>query len=215
MTFLKSVLTGRATRTLLLALGIAVLTTAELAKAQGYGVQPGDTLRIEVLEDPSLNRTVLVGPDGRISMPQAGNLNASGRTVDAIQGELTSRLSGAFAATPNVYVSLEQLAPRLAPSVQSPTDELIGVYVMGEANTLGRIEVEPGTNVLQMFAMMGGFTKFAATKRVQLRRTDPISGKEMIYKLNYSAIESGTGGNGLTTLLDGDVIVVPQRHLFE
>ena len=45
---------------------------AHQAQAQGYQIRAGDTLRIEVLEDSSLNRTVLVAPDGRISMPQAG-----------------------------------------------------------------------------------------------------------------------------------------------
>ncbi len=118
MNYLKSTLAGGAglptiLRTLLL--GLAVLSglfTSGTAEAQGYGVQPGDQLRIEVLEDPSLNRTVLVAPDGRISLPQAGSLRASGRTVEAIQSDLTGRLAGAFASPPNVYVSLAQIAPR-------------------------------------------------------------------------------------------------------
>ncbi len=92
---------------------------------------------------------------------------------------------------------------------------MIGVYVVGEANKSGLIEVAPNTTVLQMFAVMGGFTKFAATKRIQLRRTDPASRTEKVYRLNYRAIEAGTDRNGLATLMDGDVIVVPQRRLFE
>ncbi|SNR71766.1 polysaccharide biosynthesis/export family protein [Puniceibacterium sediminis] len=216
MTFLKSILSGRATRCLLLLLGLAGFAVAGIADAQGYSVQPGDTLRIEVLEDPSLNRTVLVAPDGRISIPQAGSLEASGRTVEAIESDLISRLAGAFAAAPNIYVSLEQLAPREPSAAFSPqAPALIGIYVMGEANSPGLTEVATGTTVLQMFAVMGGFTKFAATKRIQLRRTDPVSRTETIYKLNYPAIEAGTDPNALTTLLDGDVIVIPQRRLFE
>ncbi|WP_246107485.1 polysaccharide biosynthesis/export family protein [Puniceibacterium confluentis] len=210
--------TATALRSLVLALGLAGLG-ATGAAAQGYGVKPGDTLRIEVLEDPSLNRTVLVAPDGRISMPQAGSMRASGRTVEAIQSDLTGRLAGAFAAMPNVYVSLEQLAarePRVQRAPSAPAAKpVIGVYVMGEASRPGRIEVAPGTTVLQMFAMMGGFTKFAATKRIQLRRTDPASQAETVYKLNYPAIEAGEASGGQATLMDGDVIVVPQRRLFE
>jgi polysaccharide export outer membrane protein len=61
---------------------------------------------------------------------------------------------------------------------------------------------------------MGGFTRFAATKRVQLRRTD-ANGAETIYPLNYDAIEAGTSPNGAAVLVDGDVIMVPQRRLFE
>ena len=55
---------------------------AQQAQAQGYQIRAGDTLRIEVLEDSSLNRTVLVAPDGRISMPQAGTLSVRGQSVE-------------------------------------------------------------------------------------------------------------------------------------
>jgi polysaccharide biosynthesis/export protein len=87
--------------------------------------------------------------------------------------------------------------------------------VVGEAAKSGKIGVAPGTTVLQFFAEMGGFSKFAATKRIQLRRTDAKTGEETIYNLNYDAIEAGSSGAGSTTLADGDVIVVPQRKLFE
>ncbi|KMK63819.1 polysaccharide biosynthesis/export family protein [Puniceibacterium sp. IMCC21224] len=215
MTFLKSIMAGRAIAAVVF-LALALWGATGPAAAQGYGVKPGDTLRIEVLEDPSLNRTVLVAPDGRISVPQAGSLRASGRTVEAIQSDLTGRLASAFAATPNVYVSLEQLRPRDPYVARTPEEPpVIGIYILGEANKPGLIEVAPGTTVLQMFAMMGGFTKFAATKRIQLRRTDTATHTENVYSLNYPAIEAGKDRNGLTSLMDGDVIVVPQRRLFE
>lgn len=194
-------------------LACIVMLPALTAAAQGYSIRPGDTLRIEVIEDPSLNRTVLVAPDGRISVPQAGTLRAAGQTVESVQTNLIQRLRSNFATTPNVFVAIEQLAERRArqtPAV-SPT---ISVYVMGEATKPGKFDVAPGTNVLQMFAMMGGFTKFAADKRIQLRRVDSKSVKETIYQLNYPAMAAG-GPGSLTTLMDGDVIVVPQRRLFE
>jgi len=57
-------------RTLLaLAALMSVVLSAQIALAQTYQIRPGDTLRIEVLEDASLNRTVLVAPDGRITIP--------------------------------------------------------------------------------------------------------------------------------------------------
>lgn len=195
------------------AAGIAALIFAAPAAAQGYKIRAGDTLRIEVLEDSSLNRTVLVAPDGRISVPSAGSLRAAGQTVESVQNSLVQSLSGSFAAAPNVYVSIERLADRI-PSSTSAAAATISVYVMGEANTPGKIEVAPGTNVLQMFAVMGGFTKFAATKRIQLRRTDPKTLTESVYNLNYPQIEAGAQSSR-ATLMDGDVIVVPQRRLFE
>ncbi len=194
---------------------LAALPSAALAQ-DGYRIRPGDILRIEVLEDPSLNRSALVAPDGRISMPLAGGVKASGRTVEAVQGDLGTRLASNFATTPTIFVSVERLADRQASGGGAPAAApTITIYVMGEAAKPGRLEVAPGTTVLQLFAEMGGFGKFAATKRIQLRRTDSASKAETTYKLNYDAIEAGTSTSGATTLADGDVIVIPQRKLFE
>ena len=180
-----------------------------------YRVQAGDTLRIEVIEDPSLNRSVLVAPDGRINIPLAGFIVAEGRPVGAIQNDLALRLEENFAVTPNVFVAVERVfEPRIEPPAQPAAPRTIDVYVLGEGGAPGLKTVAPGTTVLQFFAQMGGFTRFAATKRVQLRRTD-ASGTETIYPLNYDAIEAGTSPNGAAVLVDGDVIMVPQRRLFE
>jgi polysaccharide export outer membrane protein len=91
---------------------------------------------------------------------------------------------------------------------------VISAFVVGEANKLGQLDVAPGTTAMQMFAVMGGFTKFTAIKRVQLRRTD-ASGVEQVFTLNYRDIQRGLVNTGQTQLADGDVIVVPQRRLFE
>ncbi len=101
-----------------------------------------------------------------------------------------------------------------APAAAAPEPITYAVYVLGEANQTGVVEVEPGTTVLQVFALMGGFTNFAATKRVQLRRVDS-HGQEAIYVLNYDLMEQGLSPNARVHVLDGDVIVVPQRGLFE
>ncbi len=204
-------------RMLWVALAVAVLTTTSSpeAQAQTYTIRPGDTLRVEVLEDSSLNRSVLVAPDGRISVPSAGSISTSGQSVESVQRILTNRLAGNFASPPNVFVSLERL---FVPTPQIPTaplpPEMITVYVMGEASRPGKLEVLPGTNVLQLFAVMGGFTNFAAKKRIQLRRVDPKTHVQSINNLNYKSIEAG-GQGGQTTLQDGDTIIVPQRRLFE
>lgn len=177
---------------------------------EGYRVRSGDILRVEVLEDPSLNRSVLVAPDGRITLPMAGGISAGGRSLDVIQNDLATRLAPNFAAAPTVYVALERqkdILPQLGGAPAAPPT--IDIYVVGEAARPGKLQVSPGTTVLQLFAQMGGFTKFAATKRIQLRRGDSN------FLLNYKAIEAGSNKGGATVLSNGDVIVVPQRHLFE
>jgi polysaccharide export outer membrane protein len=196
---------------------LVALAVPALAQDGGYLIRPGDTLRIEVLEDPGLNRSVLVSPDGRISMPLVGGVRASGKTVEAVQAELATRFTPNFATAPNVYVSIERVVERAAGGGGGGTraPATMDIYVIGEGAKSGKIAAAPGTTVLQFFAEMGGFSKFAATKRIQLRRADPKTGKETVYTINYDAIERGTSNMGATVLMKGDVIVVPQRKLFE
>lgn len=189
---------------------VVALFWAVSASAQtGYRIKAGDRLNIEVLEDSSLSRQVLVLPDGSISFPLAGAVRAGGQTTSALEGTLASSLAPNFAAAPTVFVSV------LAVSERDSAARTIDVYLMGETNKKGRVEVERGTTILQMLAEAGGFTKFAATKRIQLRRTDPQTGTDVVFLFNYKALEDGARVSGQTILADGDVIVVPQRKLFE
>jgi polysaccharide export outer membrane protein len=185
------------------------------ALAEGYQVRPGDILKLEIVEDPTLDRTLLVAPDGRISLPQAGTLKVSGLSVDAIGAAVAGKMAASFASPPTVSVSLQQLAQRVPGSGVAAAAATTDIYVLGEANKAGRLALAPRTTLLQAFAEMGGFTKFAATKRIQLRRTDPKTGAPVIFTLNYQAIEAGQSTDGNITLRAGDVIVVPQRRLFE
>jgi polysaccharide biosynthesis/export protein len=187
------------------------LSTGAFAQSS-YKIQSGDSLQIEVIEDPSLNRSVLVLPDGSINFPLVGTIPAAGRSVEAVKADLAAALAGNFAAAPNVFVGIGALAPaRTAGAARAA--RTMNVYAMGEVTTPGKAEVAPGTTILQLLAQAGGFTRFAAQKRVQLRRTTK-GGGEQVYFFNYD----GTGASGIggsTKLQAGDVIVVPQRKLFE
>lgn len=185
---------------------------AGLSSAQDYRVRSGDVLQIEVLEDATLNRSAIVLPDGQISLPLAGSIRAAGRTLAEVQADLAGRLAPNFAAAPTVYVTLSALAER-APSTPTVA-RTIDVYILGAANTPGKVEVKPGATLLQALAQAGGLSPFAAKKRVQLRRVDK-SGAEQVYKFDLDAIERGAAGGGSTRLVSGDVIVIPQRKLFE
>ena len=200
----------------LFALILGLMATLSPAAAQDYKVLAGDILKLEVLEDPSLDRTLLVTPDGRVALPQVGTLQVAGQSVDAIGQAIAAKIAPNFATPPTVSVSVQQLAARVASgSASSASAAVIDLFVIGEANKPGKLGLAPRTTVLQAFAEMGGFTKFAATKRIQLRRTDAKTGASQIFNLNYDAILAGTTTNGNVTLQDGDVIVVPQRMLFE
>lgn len=183
------------------------LLAAPVLAQDGYRIRPGDTLRIEVLEDPGLNRSVLVSPDGRIALPLAGGVGAAGRTLEQVQADLAARLAGNFATTPNVFVSLERVSERAAGTGSG--GRAIDIFVTGEAAKPGLIQARAGTTLLQAVALMGGFNRFAATKRIQVRRGDQV------WTVNYDDIVNGSSNAGNMVLRSGDVILVPQRRLFE
>ncbi len=198
-----------------------LILTATASMAQdGYRIRPGDTLAIEVLEDNTLNRSVLVLPDGSISFPFAGTLIAGGRTVQQVAVSLTRQLASNFANEPTVFVNVRALRPDpiIPPNSGIPApieDETISIYFLGEVNSSGPKVVEPGTTFLQSLAQSGGFTQFAATKRIQLRRTDPTTGQSTVITVNYRALSRGANLNRNIVLQEGDVILVPERRLFE
>jgi polysaccharide export outer membrane protein len=193
---------------LLAVLALSLFGSMAMAQAS-YRVSPGDVLQMEVLEDPTLNRPVLVLPDGSINLPQVGAIRAGGQTVAQIQAAVTAALAPSFAKPPTVYLAVGQLAP--APPERAP--RTITVYTFGEVAGPGRIDVAPRTTLLQALAQSGGFTSFAATKRVQVRRVDS-AGVEKIYQFNYAALSAGANAP-VVYLQEGDVVMVPQRKLFE
>lgn len=191
--------------------GLVLVLVATMARAQSeYRIQPGDSLNIEVLEDSSLNRSVVVLPDGRFSFPFAGTLRASGRTTAQIQNNVTAAIQSSFASPPTVFVSVVPAAENLEVS----SGETIDVYFLGQVTTPGLLEIKAGATLLQAIAVGGGVTRFAAIKRIQLRRTNPQTGVQNVITLNYKALANGTASNAIK-LKDGDVILVPERRLFE
>jgi polysaccharide biosynthesis/export protein len=193
--------------------GLFLLATD--ASAQAYQVRPGDVLRIEVLEDPSLNRDALVLPDGQIAFPLVGTVPVGGRSLDQVRTVLTQALDPNFAVTPSVFVSIARLreADPTIP-VTPPAPPTIRVYALGEVSSPGLREVPPGTTILQFLSQAGGMTRFAATRRVQLRRVDP-QGQERVYLIDYRALQRGASLSVPVVLAEGDVILVPERRLFE
>lgn len=197
-------------------LALALVLTGAAAWAQSeYRLRAGDTLNVEVLEDPTLNRDVVVLPDGRFSFPLAGSVPAAGRTVDQVRASVTEALAGNFATAPTVFIGVRPAPPTPRAPAAPVAAQTISVYVMGEVQSGGAIEVKPGTTFLQALAQAGGVTPFAATRRIQLRRTDPRTMVQNVYPINYRAIMDGAQLPREIRLMEGDVILVPERRLFE
>ena len=86
------------------------------------------------------------------------------------------------------------------------------VYITGEIARPGPQLLVRKTSVMQAIASAGGLSVFAAKQRIQVRRK--INGVEAIHYFDYEAFEAGTDTSGNIDLVSGDVIIVPERGLF-
>lgn len=195
----------------LAALTLALALIAPLVAAQepqAYELRAGDTIEVSVLEDPSLGRTVLVRPDGRVSVPLAGAVLAAGRTPEQLAAALARALARDFVEPPTVTVSLVGLSP------DEEDEEGIGtIYIVGQVSRPGPFEVELPINVLQALALSGGPGPFAARSRIQVRRAADNGATAALF--DYEAVEDGLVPMDAWMLRDGDTIVVPERGFFE
>jgi len=169
-----------------------------------YLIRPGDLLNVSVLEDPNLSQQILVRPDGRISMPLAGTLSVEGRSPEEVQEAISTALREDFIEPPTVTVSLVSLGTGAEARV---------VYVIGQVNSPGPKPYTDSLTALQALALAGGPGVFAAADRIQIRRHSEEGGEILLF--NYEEIEEGAGIKVPVPLSQGDVIVVPERGLFE
>ncbi|XSC45490.1 polysaccharide biosynthesis/export family protein [Bradyrhizobium sp. RDT10] len=193
---------------ILLALLCVAFLTAGAAKAQT--LKSGDSLSISVLQDPKLDRNVVVDPSGEIAFPLAGHIRARGLTPLALENILKNKLKNNY-KDENLDVTVAVLnAPK-----EIPEDDLKPkIFITGEIIKPGSYVVRQKTTLMQAIALAGGVGPFAAKNRIQVRRKGP-GGDETIFMFNYRAYEAGNDLEGNITLRAGDVIMVPERRLFE
>jgi len=158
-----------------------------------YIIQPNDVLEIVVWGEPDISRTVLVRPDGRISLPLVQDLLASELTPVELKEQMENRLQE-FIDSPNVTV--------IVTAIQS-----YKVYVIGEVQSPGGIVVEKPITVLQALTLAGGFREYSNESEIRIVRT---SGREhLVFEFNYQDVIKGKKAEQNITLQSGDVVIVP------
>jgi polysaccharide export outer membrane protein len=178
--------------------------------AQGQTLKSGDVLSVSVLQDPKLDRTVTIDPMGEIAFPLAGHIRARGLTPVALENILKTKLKPNYKDdTLDVTVALIN-APKEIPE----EDLKPKIFITGEVVRPGSYVVRQPTTLMQAISLAGGVGPFAAKKRIQVRRRAP-GGDETIFMFNYKAYEAGLDLEGNIVLHAGDVIMVPERGLFD
>jgi polysaccharide export outer membrane protein len=159
---------------------------------------PEDVLNVTIWKNQDLSREVVVRPDGMISMPLVGDIQATGLTANLLAKRIAERLTE-YLASPIVFVQVKDVNSYF-------------IYVMGEVAKPGKYSLKSYANVMQGISLAGGFTPYAKKNKIKVLRVmaDGSSGKHQVeIPVQYDEILKGNAVPGNFFLRIGDVIVVP------
>ncbi len=177
--------------------GLAVRASAK--KIEVYRIGVDDTLQVSVWRNPDLSVTVPVRPDGMISVPLVGDVQAGGLTPEEVSATIKQKLSN-FVRDPNVIVILTGLRSH---------EYLSRVRITGAVRAPKSLPYRDGMTVLDAILEAGGPSDFAAPNRTKLYRKEKTGMKVISVKLDSILNKGNLDTN--EELLPGDVITVPER----
>ena len=167
-----------------------------LVETGQYRLEPGDILRVKFIYQPEMDVRLEIDPDGNISIPGVGEVQARGKTAEELARDIET-LSSTNLRDPEVTVIVAQLGPRK-------------VYVTGEVRLPGPVLFRVGMTPMQAIIDRGGFTEVARIDSV-LHVTNKANTVEAT-RLDFSS-EIKEGSPELQTLAVNDQIIVPRTFI--
>ncbi|MDQ1362618.1 MAG: polysaccharide biosynthesis/export protein [Pseudomonadota bacterium] len=167
-----------------------------------YLISPGDVLEVSVWKEDGLQKEVLVRPDGSMSYPLLGELQAGGKTVTQLQQQIASQIKR-FIPDPVVTVSVLRINSK--------------IFVVGKVKRPGEFIITQYADVMQALAMAGGLDPYAKPGDIKILRRvagdkpaqSADSGKEIAIDFEYDDVSKGKSLEQNIILQNGDVVVVP------
>lgn len=163
--------------------------TTAAVDPKSYVIGAQDVLMIRVWREQDFSGPYTVRPDGKITIPLVGDVQASGLTPERLGEQLKQALSS-YINAPDVSVSLQTVNSKK-------------FFITGEVNRAGEYSLATPTKVFDALSNAGGFRDFANKKKIII-----IRGAERI-KFNYQDILKGKSLEQNILLENGDTIVVP------
>ena len=177
------------------AIALALAMSTGMVSAADYLMRPGDELYITVTQEPDLSNSTtnpnpfLVRPDGKVSFPMVGEIDAQGMTVAQFTDTLRNGLSK-YIVNPDVAVNIAKLGT-------------VRVYVFGEINRPGVYQLEKSHRVLDAIGAANGFNWDTAKKKIFLIHQDEPD-KPVVINLNH-ILETGDMRQNYV-MREGDVL---------
>lgn len=179
--------------------GDAPTINPQAQAVEAYRIGVDDSVRVAVWQNPDLNVTVPVRPDGMISVPLVGDVQAGGRTPEEVSADIKAKLEN-FVRNPQVTVIVDQLRSH---------EYLSRVRVTGAVRTPISVPYRQGMTVLDAVLAAGGTNEFAAADRTELYRKDGATTRAYSVRLDRILQKGELGTN--YEVQPGDVITVPER----
>jgi polysaccharide export outer membrane protein len=158
-----------------------------------YHLQPGDVVEVSVWKETDLQKDVLVRPDGGLTFPLAGEVDAHGKSVEDVRAILAERLQR-YIPTPVVTVALKAIGGNR-------------IYVLGKVNHAGEYPFSHALDVMQAISLAGGTTPYAALNDIVILRRQ--NGRQQSFNFHYSDVARGRSLPQNIELESGDTVVVP------
>jgi len=156
---------------------------------RSYLIGPEDVLFIRVWREPDFTFPVAVRPDGEITVPLIGDVDAAGETPAELTKNLGALL-GKFINNPDVSVFVTEVRSKK-------------YYIDGEVNRPGAFPLVTRTTVLEALSHSGGFKDFANSKRIRILRGDKV------YLFNLKQVSNGKHLEQNIVVQNGDHVIVP------
>jgi protein involved in polysaccharide export with SLBB domain len=169
------------------------------APQTGYRIKQGDKLSVKFLYHPELNEiSVVVRPDGFISLQMIDDSKAEGLTISELKAQLEKSYNEILLKPVLTVALLEFVAPR--------------VFIGGQVNKPGRYDLREGQTLVQVIFLAGGFTADANRKMVLHARPNG-SGDWEIQSANVLKVINQQGEQKDIALQDGDYIFIPDSKI--
>jgi polysaccharide export outer membrane protein len=159
-----------------------------------FVIGANDVLAINVWKEPDVSRSVPVRSDGKISLPLAGEIQASGLTPLKLEQDIASKLQN-YISEPEVTVIVQQINSQK-------------FNILGMVSKPGSYSLTNSSTVLDAIAAAGGFRDFAKQKSIYVLRRNP-NGTESRLPFNYKDVVKGKNPDQNVKLQPSDTIVVP------
>ena len=172
------------------------LSATPVTSQNDYRIGAGDQLRIFVWRNEDLSTSLVVRPDGKISMPLVNDMVAAGKTASQLTEDLTAALSE-YIRSPKVNVIVVSFVGTFSDQIR----------VVGQAAHPKVIPYRAGMTILDVMLESGGLAEHASGNKTKVLRN--IGGKtvKIAVKLNDLLYEGDVTQN--ISMLPGDVVVVP------